>query len=68
MSARVDLIAMSPDVVVASTGYALVNPGVEYLVLQTDGRPFTVALPPGPYQVDWFAVTSRTDTAGDVLT
>ena len=65
---RVDLIAMSPDVAVASTGYALVNPGVEYLVLETDGRPFTVALPPGAYRVDWFGVTSRTDTASDVLT
>ena len=65
---RVDLIAMTPDVTAASTGYALVNPGVEYLVLETDGRPFTVALPPGTYEVDWFGVASRTDTGGDLLT
>jgi hypothetical protein len=65
---RVDLIAMSPDVTASSTGYALANPGVEYLVLETDGRPFTVALPPGAYEVDWFGVTSRTEAGGDLLT
>ena len=37
-------------------------------MLETDGRPFTVALPPGTYEVDWFGVTSRTDAGGDLLT
>jgi hypothetical protein len=36
-------------------------------VLETDGRPFTVALPPGTYELDWFGVTSRTDAGGDLL-
>ena len=67
---RIDLIATVPDVAVSSTRYALVNPGVEYLVLEPDGdgRPFTVALPPGTYEVDWFGVTSRTDAGGGLLT
>ena len=32
------------------------------------GRSFTVALPPGAYEVDWFGLMSRTDAAGDLLT
>ena len=34
---RIGLVDMQPRDDVASTGYALVNPGVEYLVLQPDG-------------------------------
>ena len=33
-----------------------------------DGQPFTVALPPGTYEVEWFGVTSRTDAGGDAVT
>lgn len=67
---RIDLIATTPDLTASSTRYALVNPGVEYLVLEPDGhgRSFTVALPPGAYEVDWFGLMSRTDAAGDLLT
>ena len=45
----------------SATGYALANPGSEYLVLEPhgDGRAFTVDLPAGSYQVEWFEVTSR---------
>jgi hypothetical protein len=67
---RIDLIATTPDVTASSTGYALVNPGVEYLVLDPDGDApsFTLALPPGTYEVDWFGVTSRAEAGGDPLT
>jgi hypothetical protein len=66
---RIDLIAATPDVTASSTRYALVNPGVEYLVLQPDGdgRSFTVTLPPGTYEVGWFGVTSRTEAGAGVL-
>ena len=64
---RVDLIAMTPDVDVASTRYALVNEGREYLVLDAaaGGRPFTIQLPPETYTVEWFGITSRTTVVGD---
>ena len=58
---RIGLIDMQPRRDTASTGYALANPGSEYLVLEPhgDGRTFTVNLPAGSYEVEWFAVTSR---------
>jgi hypothetical protein len=67
---RIDLVATTPDVTASSTGYALVNPGVEYLVLELDGdaSSFTLTLPHGTYEVDWFGVASRTEAGGDLLT
>jgi hypothetical protein len=66
---RMGLIDMQPRRDLASTGYALANPGSEYLVLDPDGagRAFTVDLPAGPYHVEWFDVTERETTASDVL-
>jgi hypothetical protein len=64
---RIGLIDMRPRRDVASTGYALANPGMEYLVLQPDGGAFTVDLAAGSYQVEWFDVTTRETTASDVL-
>ena len=65
---RVDLARMEPRGEVASTGYALANPGVEYLVLQPDDdAEFTVAIEPGTYAATWYAVTTRTTVdAGNV--
>jgi hypothetical protein len=58
---RVDLAQMEPRGQLASTGYALANPGVEYLVLQPDdSAEFTVDLEPGTYAASWYAVTTRT--------
>jgi hypothetical protein len=67
---RIRLIDTRPRQDVASTGYALVNPGSEYLVLEPhgDGRTFTVDLPAGSYAVEWFDVTARETAAGDPLT
>ena len=52
---------MEPRRDTASTGYALANPGSEYLVLEPngDGRVFTVDLQAGSYVVEWFDVASR---------
>jgi hypothetical protein len=58
---RVSLIDMQPRVDVASTRFALVNPGQEYLVLEPngDGKPFTVELTAGRYAAEWFDVGER---------
>jgi hypothetical protein len=66
---RIGLIDMQPRDDIASTRYALANPGSEYLVLEPDGdgRPFTVDLPTGTYQVEWFDVTTRETTTIDAL-
>jgi hypothetical protein len=61
---RMNLIAMEPMGDLSSTGYALAEPGEEYLVLQTDGgQPFTMTLDPGTYALEWFGVDDR-ETAG----
>ena len=45
----------------SSTGYALANPGEEYLVLQPSvtAEPFTVTLKANAYSVRWHSVRSR---------
>ena len=54
---RMNLIEMEPRARPASTGYALANPGREYLVLEpTGGESFTVDLAPGRWQVEWYDV------------
>jgi hypothetical protein len=66
---RMNLIDMVPRGDLASTGYALVNPGNEYLVLQpTDtADPFTVELTAGVYLAEWYSVNRRqTAGAGEV--
>lgn len=63
------LIEMEPRGDLSSTGYALANPGKEYLVLDVSGTgdPFTVTLEAGAYSVEWFGVDRReTVGAGDV--
>jgi hypothetical protein len=58
---RINLIGTRPRADIASTGYALVHPGSEYLVLEPygDGRAFTVDLSAGSYAVEWFDVATR---------
>jgi hypothetical protein len=52
-----------------STGYALANPGREYIVHQpTAGNaPFDVQLPTGNYDVEWFSVNGRQAEASDAI-
>jgi hypothetical protein len=65
---RMNLIAMTPRVDLASTRYALANVGKEYFVLQPDGaQPFDVMLAAGTYAVEWFAVNSRETECPDDL-
>jgi hypothetical protein len=66
---RMDLLHMEPRGELSSTGYALANPGQEYLVLQPSATadPVSVRLPPGTYTAEWFGVDSRqTMEAGQV--
>jgi hypothetical protein len=66
---RANLIDMAPRRDLASTGFALANPGVEYVVLQPEaGEDFTVTLEPGTYAVEWFGVKRRETVEGDPVT
>jgi hypothetical protein len=58
---RVQLSAMQPRGDLSSTGYALANPGHEYLVLQPSEtiEPFTLELAAGTYAVEWYDVNRR---------
>ncbi|MFL5758803.1 MAG: hypothetical protein ACJ789_03645 [Thermomicrobiales bacterium] len=55
------LIEMEPRGDLSSTGYALANPGKEYLVLQPAemSDAFTLVLAAGQYAAEWYSVKSR---------
>ena len=67
---RTDLIEMEPRGDLSSTGYALANPGKEYLVLQPNepAAPLTLLLEPGSYSVEWFGVEGRETVPADDVT
>jgi hypothetical protein len=55
---RVNLAAMAPRGELASTGYCLARPGIEYLVYQPrKGEGFSVELKAGTYRYEWFDPT-----------
>ncbi len=57
---RIQLARMAPRGDLTSTGYALVNAGHEYLILQTgDSGALDVVLERGTYAVEWFSVNGR---------
>ena len=66
---RVRLREMAPRGELVSTGYALVNPGVEYLVLQPDedADHVEIELPAGTYRVHWFGLVHRDSHPGTAL-
>jgi hypothetical protein len=51
---KTDMLAMSPRADLASTQYALANPGSDYLVFQPSSGPVTVSLQSGQYNYEWF--------------
>jgi hypothetical protein len=67
---RMHLIDMEPRDDLSSTGYALANPGQEYLVLQPNGADgsFTLTLEAGTYTAEWFGVEDRRTVPGDATT
>jgi hypothetical protein len=64
---RMDLMHAMPRGELSSTGYALANPGREYLVLlpNDSSEPTEVQLEPGDYAVEWHSVTSRETKQAD---
>jgi hypothetical protein len=65
---RMNLVAMTPQGSLSSTGYCLANPGVEYLVYQPSPKPFTVRLPAGAYQFEWFNPATNLVAGTGVMT
>ena len=66
---RMSLIDMTPRGELTSTGFALANPGVEYLVLQpAAGQTLAVNLITGTYSAEWFAVDGRTTSQAPNIT
>ncbi|MBI3857663.1 MAG: hypothetical protein HY293_18430, partial [Planctomycetes bacterium] len=65
---RMNLAAMTPRGDLTSTGYALANPGVEYLVYQSGSGGFTLSLGGGTYAVEWFNPSNGTTTPGANVT
>jgi hypothetical protein len=61
---KMNLAAMTPQGDLSSTGYALANPGSEYLVYNPDGSSVSVNLQSGTYQVEWFNPQSRETSSG----
>ena len=65
-----DLAQMTPFGDLSSTGYALANPGKEYLILQPDesAEAFDVELAAGTYVQEWFSVNRRETKEADKVT
>lgn len=66
---RMKLVDMVPRGDLSSTGYALANPGTEYLVLQAGeaNAGFEVQLAAGSYAVEWYSVASRETKKGSTM-
>ncbi len=67
LAERLDLARMEPAPSVSSTRYALADLGREYVVFQPDDGGFTVDLPPGAYDVEWFSLAAREWTKADAV-
>lgn len=60
-SVRMNLARAHPATDVASSGYCLANPGVEYLVYQPKaGESFSVKLPEGTFRYEWMDLAKGT--------
>jgi hypothetical protein len=67
---RISLMTMQPRPDLSSTGFALADPGKEYLILQPSetADQFTITLISGRYAVEWHSLPSRDTVPGDALT
>src|SRR5207244_1933497 len=68
LAERIGLIDMAPRGDLTSTGYALAQPGREYVVLAPNGGAFEVTLEAGTYAVEWFSVVGREGRDAESLT
>lgn len=64
---KMNLLGMEPRGDLSSTGYALADPGAEYLVLQASelADPFDVTVDAGTYRAEWFSLEGRETVEGD---
>jgi hypothetical protein len=60
LSERIDLVSMTPQSNLVSTGYCLAGPGRKYMVYQSEGtqKRFTLTLIAGKYSVEWINLSS----------
>jgi hypothetical protein len=67
---QINLTAMQPRGDLSSTGFALADPGNEYLILQPSetADPFAVDLLPGQYTAEWHGLSSRESIGGATVT
>jgi hypothetical protein len=70
LAERIGLVDMVPAGELTTTGFALANPGMEYVVLQPadDGGELSLQLPAGTYDVEWFSLETREWTDAEPLT
>src|SRR5204863_8925714 len=65
---RMNLAAMPPRGDLSTTGYALANPGAEYLVYQSGAGGFSVTLGGGAYTVEWLNPSTGAVSTGSNVT
>jgi hypothetical protein len=66
---RVDLAAMAPDDELASSGFALVRPGHDYIALRPAGDgDLTLRVEAGAYEVRWHHVDTNEDHLAGTIT
>ncbi|MDT8300560.1 MAG: DUF6298 domain-containing protein [Sedimentisphaerales bacterium] len=66
---KMNLAAMTPQGSLVSTGYALVNPGNEYLVYNSGSGTITLYnFPSGTYSVEWYNTATNAAQTGSNIT
>lgn len=66
-SKKIDLTNCIPSTNISSTTYALYKPSWEYLVMQTGSTNFTVNMPAGKYNYEWFLPQASKYLGGGVI-
>ncbi len=65
---RMNLVQMTPQNALCSTGYCLADPGSEYLIYQPESGAFDVRLAAGTYTIEWMRPKTGATTAGGTIT
>jgi hypothetical protein len=67
LATQLPLAGMTPRGDLASTGYALAQPGVAYVVFAPEGGEVSITVEPGTYQAHWWRVETREEVPIDTL-
>ncbi|MBW3624186.1 MAG: DUF4038 domain-containing protein [Armatimonadetes bacterium] len=62
---KLNLAAMTPQPDLSSTRYCLADPGKAYLIYQPGKEPFSVRLPEGTYEAEWFDPEAEVTRMGE---